>query len=257
MNGISIDDMEDYGKNLFKGTVADQYLKKNGLSHTILDSGAWVHDESMLDKVAASVLEWAKDNGATSYCHWFQPLGSSGLRHGNTACVQMAMMEFDNNGKAVWDFKGKNLLRGETDGSSYPNGGLRATHRAGAYLTVDPTSPMFIRDDVVYIPAGLMAFTGESLDEKIPLLRATDALSNEGTRLLNLLGYKVKEIKPMIGLEQEIFLIPRDAYNQRPDLQLAGRTVTHLLTHSPNHLLTHSLRSNCYGYYASKRTRTI
>ena len=225
MNGISIDDMEDYGKNLFKGTVADQYLKKNGLSHTILDSGAWVHDESMLDKVAASVLEWAKDNGATSYCHWFQPLGSSGLRHGNTACVQMAMMEFDNNGKAVWDFKGKNLLRGETDGSSYPNGGLRATHRAGAYLTVDPTSPMFIRDDVVYIPAGLMAFTGESLDEKIPLLRATDALSNEGTRLLNLLGYKVKEIKPMIGLEQEIFLIPRDAYNQRPDLQLAGRTV--------------------------------
>lgn len=135
------------------------------------------------------------------------------------------MIEFDQDGHPVWDFQGKHLLRGETDGSSYPNGGLRATHRAGAYTVIDTTSPIFLRGDTIFIPAGLVAFTGHPLDEKIPLLRAVEALSREGTRLLKLLGYNVNKLVVNIGLEQELFLIPREAYNRRPDLQLAGRTV--------------------------------
>jgi glutamine synthetase len=171
------------------------------------------------------VLNWAIDNGATVYCHWFQPLGSSGFRHGQTGQVQIQMIEFDKDGKPTWDFKGKNLLRGETDGSSYLNGGLRATHRAGAYLVIDTTSPIFLRGDTIFIPACMISYLGHSLDEKTPLLRASDALSREGTRLLKLLGYNVKSLQTNIGLEQEFFLIPRAAYNKRPDLQLVGRTI--------------------------------
>lgn len=135
------------------------------------------------------------------------------------------MFHFDAKGQAVWDFKGKNLLKGETDGSSYPNGGLRATHRAGGYLAVDATSPIFLRGDTIFIPSCLVSYYGHALDEKTPLLRATDALSREGVRLLRLLGYNVNSLRPNIGLEQEFFFVPRDAYNRRPDLQLAGRTV--------------------------------
>lgn len=135
------------------------------------------------------------------------------------------MFHFDAKGQPVWDFKGKNLLKGETDGSSYPNGGLRATHRAGGYLAVDATSPIFLRGDTIFIPSCLVSYYGHALDEKTPLLRATDALSREGVRLLRLLGYNVNSLRPNIGLEQEFFFVPRDAYNRRPDLQLAGRTV--------------------------------
>jgi glutamine synthetase len=171
------------------------------------------------------VLEWAIENNATVYCHWFQPIAGSGFRHGQTGQVQIKMIEFDKDGLPMWDFKGKNLLRGETDGSSYPNGGLRATHRAGAYLVIDTTSPIMLRGDTIFIPACMISYRGHALDEKTPLLRSQDALSREGTRLLKLLGYNVKGLQTNIGLEQEFFLIPRDAYNRRPDLQLAGRTV--------------------------------
>ena len=135
------------------------------------------------------------------------------------------MMEFLKDGTPAWDFKGKNLLYGETDGSSYLNGGLRGTHCAGGYLTIDPTSPIFLRGDTIFIPAALTSYHGEALDEKTPLLRASDALSKEGARLLGNLGYKVDGLTANIGLEQEIFLIPRDAYIRRMDLQLTGRTV--------------------------------
>ena len=136
------------------------------------------------------------------------------------------MMEFLKDGSPAWDFKGKNLLYGETDGSSYMNGGLRGTHSAGGYLTIDPTSPIFLRGDTIFIPAALASYHGHALDEKTPLLRASDALSSEGARLLGLLGYKVDGINANIGLEQELFLIPRKAYLKRTDLQLTGRTLT-------------------------------
>lgn len=129
------------------------------------------------------------------------------------------------NGKLEWSFDGGDLLKGETDGSSYMNGGMRATHTAGGYTALDPSSPMFIRNDTLYIPTVFVSFYGKALDEKTPLLRSMEAVSKAGTRLLGLLGLEAKTVKPMIGLEQEFFLIPREAYYKRPDLQLAGRTV--------------------------------
>jgi glutamine synthetase len=216
--------LDEYGQHLFKGAVASPYLEKAGLPKNTLDTPAWTTNGSA-DKVAAAVLAWAKDNGASVYCHWFQPIGSAGVRHGLSAQVQNHMFEFGRDGVPVWDFKGKNILKGETDGSSYPNGGLRATHRAGAYLSVDPTSPIFLRGDAIFIPACMVSYYGHALDEKTPLMRASDAMSIQATRLLKLLGYNVNSVNANIGLEQELFLISREAYLRRPDLQLTGRTV--------------------------------
>ena len=170
-------------------------------------------------------MMWAQERGATSFTHWFQPLCSSGLRHGMTAGVQIAMMSFKEDGSPIWDFTGRDLLFGETDGSSYLQGGMRATHVAGSYLTIDPTSPIFLRDDTIFIPACLTSFDGYALDEKTPLLRSADALSKEGSRLLKHLGFPTEKVVAKIGLEQEMFLISREAYMKRPDLQLTGRTV--------------------------------
>jgi glutamine synthetase len=168
----------------------------------------------------------AIDNGANVYCHWFQPMASSGVRHGQTGQVQNIMLEFNSENEVVQDFKGKTLIKGETDGSSYPNGGLRGTHRAGGYLAIDTSSPIFLRGDTIFIPSVFVSYYGKALDEKTPLLRANNALNREGSRLLSKLGLDVSSgIRTNIGLEQEIFLIPRDAYYKRPDLQLTGRTV--------------------------------
>jgi glutamine synthetase len=127
-----------------------------------------------------------------------------------------------------FSFKGSNLVKGETDGSSYPNGGLRATHCAGGYLAIDTSSPIFLRGDTIFIPSVLVSYYGMALDEKTPLLRANDALSKHGSRLLKHLGLESADrfgLKANIGLEQELFLIPRDQYYRRPDLQYTGRTV--------------------------------
>ena len=136
------------------------------------------------------------------------------------------MLEFDRKtNKIKFDFKGKDLVKGETDGSSFPNGGLRATHTAGGYLAVDTSSNIFLRGDTIFIPSAFVSYYGAALDEKTPLLRSNEALNTEGKRLLSLLGYNVDEIVANIGLEQEIFLIPRDQYLRRTDLQMTGRTV--------------------------------
>ena len=153
-------------------------------------------------------------------------MASSGVRHGLTGQVQNMMMEFcREEGKIKYDFKGKDLIKGETDGSSYPNGGLRATHTAGGYLAVDTSSPIFLRGDTIFVPSTFVSYYGAALDEKTPLLRSNEALSNNGTRLLKLLGYEVDSLQANIGLEQELFLIPRDQYYRRPDIQITGRTI--------------------------------
>jgi glutamine synthetase len=238
--------LEGFGQNLFKGAVAAPYLKAQGLSTDILESHAWTTDGNaekvrsfdrgpfalqaltfeICLQVAAAVLEWAKENDATMYTHWFQPMSGSGLRHGLTGQVHNSLLWFDTQNRPSWKFEAKNLLRGETDGSSFLNGGMRATHTAGAYIAIDPTSPLFIRNDTMFIPSCLVSYDGKALDEKVPLLRAGDALSREGVRLLKHLGFNVKSVVANIGLEQEFFLVPRESFNRRPDLQLAGRTVT-------------------------------
>jgi glutamine synthetase len=214
---------QGYGDNVFRGAVADKYLKAQGLPAGALDDYSWPTKHA--DKVAAAVSEWAAERGASSFCHWFQPLAASGVRHGLTGQVQNMALKFTADGTAEGAFMGKDLLKGETDGSSYPNGGLRATHTAGGYLTMDPTSTIFCRGDTFFIPACFISYHGHALDEKTPLLRSSEAMSREGTRLLKMLGYNVKGIHSNIGLEQEFFLIPREAYLRRLDLMLAGRTI--------------------------------
>mmetsp|Transcript_6248 Transcript_6248/g.22875 ORF Transcript_6248/g.22875 Transcript_6248/m.22875 type:complete len:615 (+) Transcript_6248:525-2369(+) len=153
-------------------------------------------------------------------------MASSGVRHGLSAQVHQTMFEFDKDGKPFFKFEGEQLLQGETDGSSYPNGGMRATHTAGGYLSIDPLSPIFLREDTIFIPAAFVSYNGDALDEKTPLHRATQKMSKEGTRLLKLMGYDVDGVINNIGLEQEIFLVPRHAFYRRPDLQFTGRTIT-------------------------------
>ena len=215
---------ELYGKHVFRGEVAAPFLIAQGLPGNTVDSVEWVKN-GQADQVAAAVLAWAQANNASVFCHWFQPLGANGVRHGNSAQVQMRMFKFKSNGELEWDFSANDLLFGETDGSSYPSGGLRATHTAGGYLVIDPTSPIFLRGDTIFIPSCFVSYNGHCLDEKTPLLRSNDAMSREGVRLLKLLGYDVKSLQSNIGLEQEFFFVPREAFLKRPDLQLAGRTV--------------------------------
>ena len=218
--------IEGFGDHCFKGAVAKKYLSKYGESEKLLEDPTWPRRPGKADIVAKAVLDWAVDNGASVYCHWFQPMASSGVRHGLSAQVHQTMFEFDKDGKPFFKFEGEQLLQGETDGSSYPNGGMRATHTAGGYLSIDPLSPIFLREDTIFIPAAFVSYNGDALDEKTPLHRATQAMSKEGTRLLKLMGYAVDGLINNIGLEQEIFLVPRHAFYRRPDLQFTGRTIT-------------------------------
>eukprot|EP00750_Incisomonas_marina_P013627 INCI17514.12.p1 GENE.INCI17514.12~~INCI17514.12.p1 ORF type:complete len:521 (-),score=87.37 INCI17514.12:899-2461(-) len=171
-------------------------------------------------------MHWARSHDASVYQHWTQPMGASGVRHGLSAGVQNTMMKFQADGCPAWDFSGNNLRFGETDGSSYNNGGLRHTHQAGGYVTIDPSSPIFLRGDTVFIPSVLTSFDGHALDEKTPLKRAEEAISREGKRLLEQLGVKgVEGLKMNIGVEQEFFFVPRSGYVNRQDLMLTGRTL--------------------------------
>jgi len=227
--------LSTYGKYKFKGDIANKYLMAQGLPAGLLDgigwnstaewSLDWTSDKEQADKVARGIIEWAKDLDATVVSHLFQPLGSAGLRLGQTGQVHNTMFQFGPNGQVEYCFSGSELLQGETDGSSYMNGGMRATHTAGGYTALDPTSPIFIKGDTVYIPTVFVSWLGESLDEKTPLLKSMRAVSEAGQRLMGLLGWNIKGLQPNIGLEQEFFLIPREAYYKRPDLQLTGRTV--------------------------------
>lgn len=153
-------------------------------------------------------------------------MAASGVRHGLTGQVQNMMLKFNEDMEAVQDFKGKTLVKGETDGSSYPNGGLRGTHQAGGYLAVDTSSPIFCRGDTIFIPSAFVSYYGAALDEKTPLLRANAALDKHASRLFTQLGIDASSgVQTNIGLEQEMFLIPREEYYRRPDLQITGRTI--------------------------------
>lgn len=225
---MAADNFAMYGSHQFKGAVADQFLANHGATSSLLSDPTWTEHSS--DVVASAVLDWATQNGASSYAHWFQPMAASGVRHGLTGQVQNMMMKFHNKDNTLmYDFKGKDLIRGETDGSSFPNGGLRATHTAGGYLALDTSSSIFLRGDVVFIPSAFVSYYGAALDEKTPLLRANEAMSLEGCRLLKLLGVPESKLEgglvANIGLEQEFFLVPREHYLRRLDLQMSGRTV--------------------------------
>ena len=177
-------------------------------------------DRNTADAIAHAMKAWAMEFGVTHYTHWFQPLT------GQTAEKHDSFLEKDKDGNAIARFSGKTLIKGETDGSSFPNGGLRATFEARGYTYWDISSPAFIRDKVLCIPSIYVSYNGEALDQKSPLLKALDRLSQESSRVVQALGDKqVKHVNLSVGLEQEYFLVDRKMFAERKDLVLTGRTL--------------------------------
>ena len=170
--------------------------------------------------VANAMKDWAIENGATHYTHWFQPMT------GITAEKHDSFITPTDNGGAIMEFSGKELVRGEPDASSFPSGGLRATFEARGYTAWDPTSYAFIKEGSLCIPTAFCSYGGEALDQKTPLLRSMEALSKQALRVLKLFGNDdVTGVKTTVGPEQEYFLISREMYEARKDLIYTGRTL--------------------------------
>ena len=181
-------------------------------------------DTSLADAVAQAMKEWAMEKGATHYTHWFQPLT------GSTAEKHDSFYGPDGDGNAIAEFSGKELIQGEPDASSFPSGGIRATFEARGYTAWDPTSPAFVLENpngtLLCIPTAFTSWTGEALDNKIPLLRSMDALSSAAVSALKLLGIDdAKHVFTTTGCEQEYFLIDEQYFFERPDLVTTGRTL--------------------------------
>ncbi len=181
------------------------------------------YSKAVQNEIANIVFEWATRNGASSFAHYGSPIRGPVPLIKHDSFIKMNFKD----GTFTPGFEGSRLFLGETDGSSFPNGGLRATHTAGAYLTWDVQSPLFIRGDTLLIPSGFVSFNGDALDEKTPLLRSQDAVSNAGSRLLPLLGEKDGKSGIICnnGWEQEFFLVDHELYLQRPDLMTSGRSL--------------------------------
>ncbi|MDR1533211.1 MAG: glutamine synthetase III [Clostridiales bacterium] len=170
--------------------------------------------------VAAAMKNWAIENGATHFTHWFQPMT------GITAEKHDSFISPQSNGKVIMEFSGKELVRGEPDASSFPSGGLRATFEARGYTVWDITSYAFLKDGTLYIPTAFCSYGGEALDKKTPLLRSMDAIDRQAKRILALFGNtSVKRVITTVGPEQEYFLIDKEMYLKRPDLIYTGRTL--------------------------------
>ncbi len=177
-------------------------------------------DLAVANSVANAMKTWALEHGCTHFTHWFQPMT------GITAEKHDAFISPADGGRAILEFSGKALVKGESDASSFPSGGLRATFEARGYTAWDPTSYAFIRDDVLYIPTVFLSYTGEVLDKKTPLLRSMQAVSDEAVKILKLFGHDdVKRVITTVGPEQEYFLIDRADYSKRRDLIFTGRTL--------------------------------
>ncbi|RHP29409.1 glutamine synthetase III family protein [Lachnotalea sp. AF33-28] len=172
------------------------------------------------NSVAVAMKEWAVENGATHYTHWFQPMT------GFTAEKHDSFISPTGDGQVIMDFSGKELVKGEPDASSFPSGGLRATFEARGYTAWDPTSPAFIKDKTLYIPTAFCSYSGEALDKKTPLLRSMETLNKEAVKILHLLGKTdVTGVTATIGPEQEYFLVDKADYEKRKDLIFTGRTL--------------------------------
>ncbi len=177
-------------------------------------------DRQIADEVASAMKNWAVEKGATHFTHWFQPLT------GITAEKHDSFISPCDDGSVIMEFSGKELIRGEPDASSFPSGGLRSTFEARGYTAWDPTSYAFIKGKTLCIPTAFCSYSGEALDKKTPLLRSMDALSKQGIRILRLLGdTEAKRVIPMVGPEQEYFLIDKELFGKRKDLLFTGRTL--------------------------------
>ena len=212
---------ELYGSLVFNDKVMRSKLPKDmykALKKTI-ESGTHL-ELDVANSVAVAMKEWATENGATHYTHWFQPMTNV------TAEKHDSFISPTGDGQVIMDFSGKQLVKGEPDASSFPSGGLRATFEARGYTAWDPTSPAFIKDGTLYIPTAFCSYSGEALDKKTPLLRSMQTLDKEATKLLHIIGNKdVKHVNTTVGPEQEYFLVDKELYKQRKDLVFCGRTL--------------------------------
>jgi glutamine synthetase len=210
-----------YGSLVFNDKVMRSKLPKDmykALKKTI-ENGTHL-ELDVANSVAVAMKEWATENGATHYTHWFQPMTNV------TAEKHDSFISPTGDGQVIMDFSGKELVKGEPDASSFPSGGLRATFEARGYTAWDPTSPAFIKDKTLYIPTAFCSYSGEALDKKTPLLRSMDVLNKEAVRILHILGNKeVRHIDTTVGPEQEYFLVDKDLYKKRKDLIFCGRTL--------------------------------
>ena len=211
---------EYFGENVFNRKTMQKYLSKEtfkALTQSI-DSGTPI-DREIANHVAAGMKMWALEKGVTHYTHWFQPLTDG------TAEKHDAFVEHDGNGGMIEEFSGKLLVQQEPDASSFPNGGLRNTFEARGYSAWDPSSPAFIVDDTLCIPTVFIAYTGEALDYKTPLIRSIEALNKAATDVCRYFSDDVNKVIAYLGWEQEYFLIDEDLYSARPDLSLTERTL--------------------------------
>lgn len=210
-----------YGSLVFNDKVMRNKLPKDmykALRKTI-ENGTHL-ELDVANSVAVAMKEWAVENGATHYTHWFQPMT------GFTAEKHDSFITPSGDGEVIMDFSGKELIKGEPDASSFPSGGLRATFEARGYTAWDPTSPAFIKDGTLYIPTAFCSYSGEALDKKTPLLRSMETLSTEAVKMLRLLGNDtVTGVSTTIGPEQEYFLVDKELYKKRKDLVFCGRTL--------------------------------
>lgn len=245
-----MDRIKEFGKYSF-----DKVAMKRKLPYPIyLKWKNAIRKEDLLDKDSADIIahamkEWAIENGATHYCHWFQPLnGVTAKKHEN-----FIDKSFEN--LPIVRFSGEELLKSEPDASSFPNGGMRSTFEARGYTYWDCTANAFIMDNILYIPSIFVSFDGESLDKKQPLLKSMDFLSKQATEIYNLLSdEKIFRLKVKVGLEQEFFLIDRKYYEQRIDLINTGRTLIGKEAVKDQELLNHyfgSIPRRVMSYYDS------
>ncbi len=213
--------IEEFGRDVFSDEVMQRRLPKKvyeSLKATILTGSDLEKD--IADVVASAMKDWAIERGATHFAHWFQPMT------GMTAEKHESFLEPVGNGRAIIEFSGKNLVKGEPDASSFPSGGLRDTFEARGYTSWDPTSPAFVKDGSLYIPSVFCSYTGNVLDKKTPLLRSMGLINREGLRIMRLFGdTTVRQVIAQMGAEQEYFVIPEALYKKRKDLFICGRTL--------------------------------
>ena len=215
------DIMKTFGSKVFNDEVMKQRLSKSTykkLNQTI-KRGMYL-DKEIAEEVANAMKDWAIENGATHFTHWFHPLS------GATAEKHESFVSTAGGGKITLEFSPSNLVKGEADASSFPSGGLRDTFEARGYTAWDPTSYAFIKDNILCIPTIFYSYSGEALDHKTPLLRSMEALNAQAIRILKLFGNSdVDHVKATAGAEQEYFLVDKKYFDQREDLQLTGRTL--------------------------------
>lgn len=212
---------EYFGTMVFNDSVRREMLPPEAyesLQETI-ENGRSL-DISLANVVASAMKEWAIEKGATHYTHWFQPMtGITAEKHDSFFSPEKRT------GKIIVDFSGKDLITSEPDASSFPSGGLRATFEARGCTAWDPTSDAFVKNDTLYIPSAFCSYGGECLDRKTPLLRSMQALDTQAKRLLKHFGISPRRVVPMVGAEQEYFLVDEDVYHLREDLKITGKTL--------------------------------